>query len=407
MVHLERNVFRGALVFLCLSGSWLLAQQPDARLLERYSMEGEKALAEKRYAEAEKAYEKLVQLEPGTAEVHANLGLIYFQERKYTQAVPALRQALKLKPNLPNADTFLAMSLSELGRYEEALPGLENGFRRARDSALKRLVGLHLERAYTGLRRDGEAAEVALDLTRLYPDDPEVLYHTGRLCGNLAYLAMRRLSEVAPDSVWRHEASGELFESQEHYQLAMREYRRVLTLDPGRPGIHYRLGRSLLSRSQEADSKEAASDRLEALREFEQELQLDRTNADAAYELGEIHRKSGQLDKAHKYFEIALKYYPDLEEAQVGLGRVMIALGKPDLALLHLRKAISLNPDNEVSYFQLSLAYRALGDAAEQQKALTEFQRLRTQKARQEERLMEPFSPGAVTKQELDSEARP
>jgi len=160
------------LLFLCLSGSYLLAQQSDASLLQRYFQEGERALAEKRYADAETAYEKVRQLDPGTAEVHAKLGLIYFQQRKFTQAVPALRQALKLRPNLPNAGVLLAMSLSELGRFAEALPGLEKGFRQSADSALRRLAGLQLQRAYTGLQRDSKAVEVALELTRLYPEDP-------------------------------------------------------------------------------------------------------------------------------------------------------------------------------------------------------------------------------------------
>jgi tetratricopeptide (TPR) repeat protein len=71
----------------------LAAQRPDEALLERYFREGEKALAEKRFAEAAQAYEKLSQLDPGTAEVHAKLGLIYYQQGQFSKAVSALRQA--------------------------------------------------------------------------------------------------------------------------------------------------------------------------------------------------------------------------------------------------------------------------------------------------------------------------
>jgi len=390
-------------VFLCLSSLRLLAQQPDSNLIGRYSQEGAQALAEQRYAEAEKAYEKLVQLDPGAAEVHANLGLIYYQEKKFAQAVPAWRQALKLKPSLPNAHIFLALSLSELGRYAEALPGLQNEFKGSRSPALRRLAGLHLERAYTGLHRDTDAVQVALELTRLYPDDPEVLYETARLYSNFAYLTLVRLQHVAPASVWMREAAGEAYETQGQYDLAIREFRAVLALDPHRPGIHFRLGRALL-RSHQADSQ------AEALKEFGLELQLDPTNANAAYELAEIHRESGQLDQAREYFETALKYYPDFEEAQIGLGRVLIALRKPDLALPHLQKAISLNPENEVSYYQLALVYRALGNTAEQQKTLAEFERLQSQRLHQEKREhrgTEALSPQEVTKQELDSKDAP
>src|SRR5262249_18932685 len=150
------------------------------------------------------------------------------------------------------------MSLSELGRYGEALAGLEKGFRRSADSALKRMAGLQLQRAYTGLQRDSKAVEVALELNRLYPEDPEVLYHTGRLFANFAYLTMRKLSQVAPASVWKHQAAGDAYESQGNHDLAIGEYREVLALDPNRPGIHFRLGRVFLTRSQQTNSQAEA-----------------------------------------------------------------------------------------------------------------------------------------------------
>jgi tetratricopeptide (TPR) repeat protein len=143
--------------------------------------------------------QKLRELNPEVAEVHVKLGLIYFQQGKFAQAVPALSKALKLKPALPNADILLAMSLSELGRYGEALPGLEKGFRRSPDAALKRLAGLQLQRAYTGLQKDNKAVEVALELNRLYPDDPEILYHGSRLYANFAYLMLRKLLRSGTD----------------------------------------------------------------------------------------------------------------------------------------------------------------------------------------------------------------
>lgn len=367
-------------------------------MLQKYSLEGQKALAEGRYPEAESAYVKLRQLSPATAEVHAALGVVYFQQAKFSQAVPTLQQALKLNPKLPNLDVLLAMSLSELGRFQEALAGLEKGFRQSSDMTLKRMSGLQLQRAYTGLQRDREAVEVALELTRLYPEDPEILYHASKLHANFAYLTLRKLSDVAPASVWRRQAAGEAFESQGNYELAIQEYRQVLSLDPSRPGIHYRVGRALLASSLDANAPQAA-------KEFEQELQLDSTNANAAYELGEIHRKAARLGEAQNLFELALKTYPDFEEARLGLAGVLIAQQKPELALPHLHKAISLNPENEVAYYRLVQVHRALGNGAEQQKALAEFQRLRSEKSRRQENLVEALSPQAVTRQEVDSEA--
>jgi tetratricopeptide (TPR) repeat protein len=376
MLQAGRRAMSGTLLLLLLpiAGPVVAAQQSDDRA--RLFQEGARALAEHRYAEAAQAYETLRKLSPEVGEVHASLGLSYFQQRKFSEAIPALRQALKLKPALPNLPVLLSMSLSELGRYEEALPGLQKGFSQAADAAIKRSAGLQLQRAYTGLRRDAEAVDVARELTRLFPKDPEVLYHASRLYANFAFVTLQRLSEAAPDSIWVHLAAGEANESQGMDDGALRDYRAVLALDPRRPGVHFRLGRVLLARSQRGGSDGA--DEAEALKAFQQELAVDPTHASAAYEIAELHRKAGRLDNAREFFETALKHYPEFEEARVGLGRTLVALSKPELAVPHLQRAIALNPSGEVAYYQLAQAYRALGDAPAQEKALAAFERLQS-----------------------------
>jgi tetratricopeptide (TPR) repeat protein len=388
--------FAFCLLPLAFYSTW--AQPAHDPQIQRLAQEGARALAERRYGDAEQAYEKLRSLSPHIAEIHAQLGLAYFQQGKFAQAEPTFRQALKLKPSLPNLDLLLAMSLSELGKYEDALPALQKGFNRSTDLVLKRSAGLQLQRAYTGLRQDDKAVEVALELVRLFPKDPEVLYHAGRLFGNYAYLNTIKLAEVAPDSLWLHLAAGEANEGQGRLDAAIREYKEVLSLQPNRPGVHYRIGRALL-----ASAKQSTGDAVsepEALREFEQELRLDPTNANAAYEAGEIHRKSARFDRAAELFSQAVKYYPDFVEALVALGRTLVSLGKAEQALAPLGKAIALDAANEVAWFQLHQVQRALGNAAEQQKALAEFQRLRESRRQAEINIL---TRQEVTKQSLDA----
>ena len=267
---------------------------------------------------------------------------------------------------------------------------------------MKRMCGLQLLRAYSGLQRDSKAVEVALELNRLYPNDPEVLYHTGQIFGNQAFLTMQKLTEVAPGSIWRHQAEAEAYESQGSNDAAITEYRQVLSVDPRRPGIHYRLGRSLLARSRQNNSPD---DIAAASKEFEQELQLAPGNANAAYELGEIHRNAGEFDEAQKFFVMAVERYPDFAEAHLGLAAVLMSLQKPDQALPHLQKAVALSPGNEVAWYRLSQVQGTLGHDAEQKKAFAEFQRLRAQKSSQQEAAKQIFSPEEITRQQLDPDA--
>jgi len=381
-------------------GRFAVTQNADS--VQRTYQEAQQALAQGHYPEAELAYEKLAKIDPNTAEVHANLGLIYFEERKFGSAIPEFQHALKLKPSLVKTSFLLAMSLAELGRHAEALPALEKGFRQSSDGATKRMCGLQLERSYTELQRDSKAVEVALELNRLYPNDPEILYHNGKIFGNFAFLSMQKLMQVAPDSMWRHRAGAEADESQGYYDVAITEYRQVLAIEPHQPGVHYRLGRTFLARSHQTH---AAPDIAEAADEFKREIELDPTNANSAYELAEIHRTAGQLEDAQKYFELALQNYPDFEEAHLGLAAVLATLQEPELALPHLQKAILLRPDDEVSWYRLSQVEGMLRNSSEQHKAMLEFQRLHAQKTIQPEPGKKPFSSDEVTSQQVDTTA--
>jgi tetratricopeptide (TPR) repeat protein len=373
----------------------------DSRSLEEKYQNAQDLLTAGKYAEAQNAFQELARLDPKIAEVHANLGLIYFEERKFEEAIPALRQALKLKPTLTKTDNLLAMSLSELGRYAEAVPGLEKCLRRTADQQIKRMCGLELLRADTGLKRDSKAVEVAMELNRLYPDDGEILYQTAKIYGNFAFLTMEKLARVAPASVWRHLAAAEAQESQGSYDQAIPEYREVLKIEPSRPGIHYRIGRSLMGRFWQRHS---ADDLPAAAKEFEQELQLDPGNANSAYELGEMRRKARQFDEAQHYFEQALQHYPDFPEAQLGLAAVLLEKKMPDQAMVHAQRAVAVDPENEVAWYRLAQIQKALGNTGEQQKSLAEYRRLHDT-ASQQKGLEPVFSPHEVTKQQLDPNA--
>jgi tetratricopeptide (TPR) repeat protein len=376
--------------------------QVDENAVQKYADAGQQALAAGQYVQAQSNFEQLAKLEPEVAEVHATLAVIDFKLRMYEEAVREIRTAQKLKPGLPRLDSLLAMSLSELGSYKEALPGLEKAFRQSTDPEIKRMCGLQLMRSYTGLQRDDDAVKVALELNRVYANDPEVLYYTGKVYGNYAFLTIRKLAQDAPNSVWRHLAAAEAYESQGSYNEAIGEYRAVLTMDPGRLGIHYRIGRTLLAQSHQTGAQTNTD---EARKEFEQELQLDPRNGNANYEIGEIYRKAGQLDQAKQYFERALQYYPDFEEAQLGLAAVLMAQQKPEEALPHLKAAIALNADDEVSWYRLAEVERALGDKSAQQNALAQFRKLHQIALNQQaSRVVESTSD--VTKQEVGPEVR-
>lgn len=395
--------FKVALAIPCFCAAAALAH-PQASADDaaaQYSDAGQQALAHGRYAEAQSDFEKLAQLDPGIAEVHATLAAIDFKQREYEAAVREVRTALRLKPSLPRLDSLLGLSLAELSRYSEAVPYLEKGFKQTADSETRRMCGLQLLRAYTGLGRDADAVETALSLNRLYPDDPEVLYHTGRIYGNYAYIVMEKLHDKAPGSVWMLQAQGEANESQKKYDAAIVAFNHVLTIDPRRPGIHYRLGRVYLARFTEGQK---AEDRDAAQREFAAELAIDPDNGNARYELANTAAGKGDLVEARKQFEEVLNRYPGFEEALVGLGGVDIESENAQAAVPLLQRATKINPEDEVAWYRLSQAERATGDKDGQEKALAAFRKLHSSTP---VTLRRPDQQDEVTPQQIDANARP
>lgn len=365
----------------------------------QYAAEGQRALGQGRYDEAQSAFEKLAKLDPGIAEVHATLAAIYFKQRNYHLAVEQVRTAQRLKPSLPRLDSLLGLSLSELGRYSEALPRLTKGFQDTSDPEVRRRCGLELMRAYTNLGRDSDAVETALALNRLYPEDPEVLYHTGRIYGNYAYIIMERLHDQAPGSIWMLQAQGEANEAQKNDDAAITAFNHVLVLDPKRPGIHYRLGRIYLDRYRETQKGE---DRDAAMHEFMAELAVDPGNGNAAYELANMQMDTGNFDKARGLLEDTVKRYPDFEDALVALGRADLELQQPAEAVTALKHATRLRPNDDVAWYRLSLAQRAAGNRQGQMEALTEYRRIHQIIPGT---LQRTHAGDEITPQKLDSEA--
>lgn len=390
-----------ALIGWCILPILARPQSTTEEESAQYAAEGQKALAQGHYDAAQAAFEKLAKLNPGIAEVHATLAAIEFKQREYNSAIHEIQAAERLKPGLPRLDSLMGLSLSELGRFAEALPRLEKGFRDTSDAEVRRMCGLELLRAYTNLGRDADAVETSLALNRLYPDDPEVLYNTGRIYGNYAYIIMERLHDDAPGSVWMLQAQGEANEAQKNYAAAITAFNHVLLLDPNRPGIHYRMGRIYLDRYRDAQKTE---DRDAAMREFAAELAIDPGNGNAAYELANMQIDLGNLDKARGLLENVVQRYPEFEEALVALGRVDLESHDSAEAVTMLKRATKLRPNDDVAWYRLALAQRAVGNREGEMEAMAAFKKVHRIIP---VTLQSPNAGEQVTPQKLDSDANP
>lgn len=362
-------IARWVLLVFCAALA-LVAGQPRDEELERLSAEARSAMAEKKWAQAAQALEQLARLAPSVPEVHANLGLALFFQGRPAEALAAFQRARKLNPALPQTGLMIGLCDAELGHHAEAISALAPAFEHPPDDETGRLIGLHLARSYAALKQFDKALVAGEELVRRYPSDPEILYQVSRLHMDRSSALMSALVHAAPDSAWTHYANAQVQENLDRFDAAEQEYRSALQRDPRMVGVHYRLGRVILSASRTPDSVERAR------KEFEQEIVLSPGHADAEYELGEIDREKGDLQAAIAHFNRALKSQPAFEEAQVGIARTLLKLGRPADALPHLNEAARLDPGNKIPHYLLASAYKSLGDSAAAAKEIALYQKI-------------------------------
>jgi tetratricopeptide (TPR) repeat protein len=330
------------------------AQQAEGAKISEAAMN---AMRSGDYSGAAAGFEKLTQIAPGVAEFHANLGMATYWAGRPRDAIAPCRKALKLKPSLASARYFLALSLAEAGECQEAFPYLESDLKRAPDLQLKRLMGLDATRCAMALGQPGKAVDFILGLDRDFPDDPEVLFLGTHLFSDLSTRASERLLRMAPGSYQAHQMNAEVSALQGKTEDAIAEYRKVLALNPHMAGIHYEIGRLLLS----SDPAQ-----LDAARgEFEEELRLDPADAASEYELGEMARQARSWEEAIRHFDRAVRLQPAFTAALVGLGKSLVSAGRAAEAVAPLETAVKLAPDDPVAHYQLSFAYRRVGREAD------------------------------------------
>jgi tetratricopeptide (TPR) repeat protein len=350
---------------------------PARTQFDALARKAQAALSRGDWPDAIRDYEELLKTTPGLAELHLNLGIAYYSSGQPNNAVQPLRRAVKLKPALTQARLFLGAALADSGQCSEALSFIRKDASRAVSRELRRTINMAGVRCSMRLNQPDEAQDFIRALNRDFPDDPEVLYLTAHFYSDLSIRAAQGLLLRAPSSYQVRLLNAEALETQGRWDEAAAEYRQVLAMNPNLQGIHYRLGRLLLS------SPNAPTTALgEARREFEEELKVDANNAGASYVLGELSRRDRQWPEAAEHFARAAKLDPQFADALIGLGRSLIATRRFNEAVAPLEAAVKLQPENPVAHYHLGIAYSRVGRKEEAERESAAF-RETSEKTRQ------------------------
>jgi tetratricopeptide (TPR) repeat protein len=229
------------------------------------------------------------------------------------------------------------------------------------------------------MNQPDDAVDFIRILLRAFPQDPEILYQAVHIYSDLSLKASRDLLYGAPSSYQVRLLNAEALEAQERWSEAAAEYRAITAQNPNLPGIHFRLGRLLLSLPESAVTP---ATRAEARKEFEAELKINPRNAGAEYVLGELARQAGDWPQAIDHFSKAAKLDPNFADAFIGLGRSLIADKQFPLSIPPLEHAAKIQPANPAAHYHLAIAYSRVGRKEDAERETAAF-RQASEKAEQ------------------------
>lgn len=252
----------------------------------------------------------------------------------------------------PDGSAQVGLDLAAKGKCREALPILKKAAAEA-SKDLKYKLAMATARCAMSLERPETAVEALLELNREFPRDPEVLYVTTHFYSELASRASQQLAATAPDSPQAEQLEAEALESHGEWDKAIIEYRKILDQDPHRHGIHYQIGRVLLSKT--------PPDVENSTREFEEELKVDPTNASAEFMLGETARQAGEWDAAIARFTKASEFDAGFDEAYLALGMSLNSAGRFEQAVAPLQTYVKREPGDPAGHYQLAISYARIG----------------------------------------------
>jgi tetratricopeptide (TPR) repeat protein len=312
--------------------------------------------------EAIQKYEEIIRLNPTQAYAYNNLGRLYHQQGRLQEAIKPLKRACELDPKLEPPHALLGFVLFQLDDFA----GARREFKTASQLDPSDLnVQLFLARSLVELQ-DLKGAEEILDkLQREDPKNTEALYTLGGVHSILAYRTLSQIQTADPNSYLIEVLLGRFSETKQIYPDAAEHYKRAIERAPDVPDLYYRYAHALW----------AMGDSENALIQYRHALDRNPYDYRSEWESARI-LLSNNPQEAFRLASLALQLKADVADALTVRGRALIALQRPKEAIEDLKKAISVDPHDAATHFQLARAYREAGLTQEAQTENAIFERM-------------------------------
>lgn len=313
-----------------------------------------------RFACAADAYQSALKLKPGSSQLLYFLGLSLFSGGHSEEAVRYLQESIDIEPNVIQPHVILASALELLHRNDQAKREWQAAL------AIEPHSAIALDGVARGLIKERKFVEV-ISLLGPVPTEEKLIRDLAR-----ALMALNRFQEastVLKEGLGKEPASASLasmltqLEIQQHHpQAAESVAQKNAELHPSDLEIQKLYLQAMVYASS-----------LQKARALAPKL-LTRSPHDFVllYLNGVLEHDAGDLHRARKHLEEAVKADATSSAPRYSLGQVLVQLNEPKGAREQLEKALELGGTEPEIHMELGKALRALGE----QQAATEQIRL-------------------------------
>ena len=263
-----------------------------------------KARSNGRFAEAAELFGRLIKIEPENPSFHYLAGKVEHDRGDFDSAIDHLSRANRLYAHSADIHVSLGVAHGELENYVEA--------------------------------SDWYRSALALD-----PDFAPAFFNLGLLLLRVeryddAALCFERIAQGADANASAIMNLARARRGQKRFTEAIDLLKQSLTRDPDLVGADELLGVCCRELGRHAEAEAA----------FRAALKRDRDNPNILYNLTYALLDQARIEDAFRYARQSVEANSDSALAQMALGHVYDILKQPDQRMVHLRRALALEPDN-------------------------------------------------------------
>lgn len=327
-------------------------------------------MTRKNYPEAEKAYRKILAVDPDYIRALTDLGGLLVSTKRYDEAWQVMDKAMSQKPTDKNVMIYLLTNRSLVKSMQNDIPAALQEVQAALALDPEAFGALRL---YAGLKfklqdyaAAGEAFKKLVKSDKAIASDWNQLGDCFLMLGDKinALAALQQAEKLEPDNELILQSLTRLYGLNGDYQTTLSYSERALKISPASAESWNNKGVSLLRMGHVP----------EAISALDTAVSLNPQLINIWVNLGEAYLRGNNLSKAIQYLEKALTMNPQAEDAILFLAESYLNSHQPELAILNADKLLTGKSSREMQ--ALSIRTQALLALNNSNAALQSYQKI-------------------------------